>query len=225
MKRLPGEVWGWTCFFVGVAAVAFGSGYYHLKPDDDRLVWDRLPVSHFTPFFFNVLLVIIAVHLCYGMVCNVFCRWLLLSLQLLPFLSLKGLMSERELFPLSLCFWLVLLALLIGGKSPHTVKCVASFLFFFLILIWSLWDCWFAMQIFWWPPSVCSSSVCSLYCHSANGYFVASNVHSFLVLALGSRFVFPFPLLLSSYIPKMKLLLWYLLADVDLCPCLQGFIF
>lgn len=74
MKRLPGEVWGWTCFFVGVAAVAFGSGYYHLKPDDDRLVWDRLPVSHFTPFFFNVLLVIIAVHLCYGMVCNVFCR-------------------------------------------------------------------------------------------------------------------------------------------------------
>ncbi|KAH8520706.1 hypothetical protein H0E87_001947 [Populus deltoides] len=45
MKRLPGEVWGWTCFFVGVAAVAFGSGYYHLKPDDDRLVWDRLPMT------------------------------------------------------------------------------------------------------------------------------------------------------------------------------------
>ncbi|KAJ6947710.1 hypothetical protein NC651_002167 [Populus alba x Populus x berolinensis] len=43
--RLPGEVWGWTCFFVGVAAVAFGSGYYHLKPDDDRLVWDRLPMT------------------------------------------------------------------------------------------------------------------------------------------------------------------------------------
>lgn len=52
MKRLPGEVWGWNCFFVGVVAVAFGSGYYHLKPDDDRLVWDRLPVSHFTPSLF-----------------------------------------------------------------------------------------------------------------------------------------------------------------------------
>ncbi|XP_056163218.1 uncharacterized protein LOC115679782 [Syzygium oleosum] len=40
-----GELWGWTFFFVGVAAVAFGSAYYHLKPDDARLVWDRLPMT------------------------------------------------------------------------------------------------------------------------------------------------------------------------------------
>jgi NADH:ubiquinone oxidoreductase subunit 6 (subunit J) len=44
-KSLQGELWGWTCFYVGVAAVAFGSSYYHLKPNDDTLVWDRLPVS------------------------------------------------------------------------------------------------------------------------------------------------------------------------------------
>lgn len=44
-KSLQGELWGWTCFYVGVAAVAVGSSYYHLKPDDARLVWDRLPVS------------------------------------------------------------------------------------------------------------------------------------------------------------------------------------
>lgn len=42
---LQGELWGWTCFYVGVAAVAIGSSYYHLKPDDDRLVWDRLPMT------------------------------------------------------------------------------------------------------------------------------------------------------------------------------------
>ncbi|KAK9162256.1 hypothetical protein Syun_003158 [Stephania yunnanensis] len=42
---LDGELWGWTCFFVGVAAVAFGSSYYHLKPNDARLVWDRLPMT------------------------------------------------------------------------------------------------------------------------------------------------------------------------------------
>lgn len=42
---LQGEVWGWTCFYVGVAAVAVGSSYYHLKPDDARLVWDRLPMT------------------------------------------------------------------------------------------------------------------------------------------------------------------------------------
>ncbi|KAK7342692.1 hypothetical protein VNO80_25648 [Phaseolus coccineus] len=42
---LQGEIWGWTCFYVGVAAVAVGSSYYHLKPDDARLVWDRLPMT------------------------------------------------------------------------------------------------------------------------------------------------------------------------------------
>ncbi|XP_030539261.1 uncharacterized protein LOC115747301 isoform X1 [Rhodamnia argentea] len=40
-----GELWGWTFFFVGVVAVAFGSSYYHLKPNDARLVWDRLPMT------------------------------------------------------------------------------------------------------------------------------------------------------------------------------------
>lgn len=42
-----GELWSWTLFFAGVTAVAFGSSYYHLKPNDATLVWDRLPVSCF----------------------------------------------------------------------------------------------------------------------------------------------------------------------------------
>ncbi|KAL5704384.1 hypothetical protein ACHQM5_022822 [Ranunculus cassubicifolius] len=42
---LQGELWGWTCFFLGVAAVAFGSSYYHLNPNDATLIWDRLPMT------------------------------------------------------------------------------------------------------------------------------------------------------------------------------------
>ncbi|KAM7260163.1 hypothetical protein ACFE04_015904 [Oxalis oulophora] len=42
---LQGELWGWTCFFVGVAAVGIGSSYYHLQPNDSTLVWDRLPMT------------------------------------------------------------------------------------------------------------------------------------------------------------------------------------
>ncbi|KAH0988684.1 hypothetical protein GBA52_000167 [Prunus armeniaca] len=42
---LQGELWGWTCFYIGVAAVAIGSSYYHLKPNDACLVWDRLPMT------------------------------------------------------------------------------------------------------------------------------------------------------------------------------------
>lgn len=35
---------GWAAFFVGITATSFGSAYYHLNPNDARLVWDRLPV-------------------------------------------------------------------------------------------------------------------------------------------------------------------------------------
>lgn len=35
----------WMIFFLGVALVFFGSGYYHRAPDDDSLVWDRLPMT------------------------------------------------------------------------------------------------------------------------------------------------------------------------------------
>ena len=35
----------WLVFFAGVALTFAGSSYYHLAPDDDRLVWDRLPMT------------------------------------------------------------------------------------------------------------------------------------------------------------------------------------
>ena len=37
--------WSWSVFFLGVALVFFGSGYYHRSPNDDSLVWDRLPMT------------------------------------------------------------------------------------------------------------------------------------------------------------------------------------
>ncbi|KAG2299074.1 hypothetical protein Bca52824_035546 [Brassica carinata] len=41
---LKGEIWGWTLFYAAVSSLAFGSGYYHLKPDDNRIAWDSLPM-------------------------------------------------------------------------------------------------------------------------------------------------------------------------------------
>lgn len=32
-------------FFIGVFLVSIGSGYYHLNPNNDTLVWDRLPMT------------------------------------------------------------------------------------------------------------------------------------------------------------------------------------
>jgi len=42
-------------FFVGVSMVCFGSGYYHLFPDNNTLLWDRLPMTLAFMSFFTVI--------------------------------------------------------------------------------------------------------------------------------------------------------------------------
>ena len=39
------ERWPYVALFAGVASTAVGSSYYHLAPDNARLVWDRLPMT------------------------------------------------------------------------------------------------------------------------------------------------------------------------------------
>ncbi|WP_024303176.1 hypothetical protein [Pseudogulbenkiania sp. MAI-1] len=41
----PAEKWPYMLFFLAVALTSVGSVYYHLAPDNARLVWDRLPMS------------------------------------------------------------------------------------------------------------------------------------------------------------------------------------
>ncbi len=40
----PGR-YGYGLFLAGLLATAIGSSYYHLAPDNARLVWDRLPIA------------------------------------------------------------------------------------------------------------------------------------------------------------------------------------
>ena len=39
------ERWPYVLFFLGVSLTCFGSAYYHLSPNTERLMWDRLPMS------------------------------------------------------------------------------------------------------------------------------------------------------------------------------------
>lgn len=41
----PGEKWPYLIIFLGLLLTAAGSSYYHLAPDNARLVWDRLPMT------------------------------------------------------------------------------------------------------------------------------------------------------------------------------------
>ena len=42
---LPSLHIAYGLFFAGVAAVCFGSGYYHWSPSNQTLAWDRLPMA------------------------------------------------------------------------------------------------------------------------------------------------------------------------------------
>src|SRR5713101_7095047 len=41
---IPGERWLYFAMFSALILTAWGSAYYHLAPDNARLVWDRLPI-------------------------------------------------------------------------------------------------------------------------------------------------------------------------------------
>jgi hypothetical protein len=37
--------WMYIVLFAGILLIGFGSGYYHLHPNNDTLVWDRIPMT------------------------------------------------------------------------------------------------------------------------------------------------------------------------------------
>src|SRR5882724_7660549 len=39
------QKWTYATMFAGLVLTCFGSAYYHLAPDNSRLVWDRLPMT------------------------------------------------------------------------------------------------------------------------------------------------------------------------------------
>ncbi len=70
----------WAAFFAALVLTAFGSAFYHLAPDDFRLVWDRIPIA----LACAALLAVAAVEAAPGR------KW---SSALLPLLSAAGVLS------------------------------------------------------------------------------------------------------------------------------------
>jgi len=70
------ERWPYLILFLSVMAACFGSAYYHWVPDNERLVWDRLPIAT----GFMALLAVLLVERISPKV----------GLRLLPFLLLTG---------------------------------------------------------------------------------------------------------------------------------------
>ena len=77
--------WIWLTFFLGLIGVSIGSSYYHWSPDNERLMWDRLPMTiGFTGLFAAVVAerihlkaarVVCPVLLCLGVISVLYWRW------------------------------------------------------------------------------------------------------------------------------------------------------
>ena len=76
------EIWPYLFVFAGLLLTALGSAYYHLAPDNARLVWDRLPM---TITFMSMVAAVIAERI-----------HLRLGLLLLPLLLITGLLSVLQ---------------------------------------------------------------------------------------------------------------------------------
>jgi hypothetical protein len=76
------ERWFYLCVFFGLILTAFGSSYYHLAPDNERLVWDRLPM---TIVFMSMVAAVIAERIS-----------LRTGLWLWPFLLVIGIASVEQ---------------------------------------------------------------------------------------------------------------------------------
>jgi hypothetical protein len=76
------ERWPYLLVFLGMLLTAFGSSYYHLAPNNARLVWDRLPM---TITFMGMVSAVIAERIS-----------LRLGLWLMPFLLIVGMGSVLQ---------------------------------------------------------------------------------------------------------------------------------
>jgi hypothetical protein len=56
LARPRGAQKSWLLFFAAMVLVSIGSTWYHLAPDNDRLLWDRLPIGILTGALFVALL-------------------------------------------------------------------------------------------------------------------------------------------------------------------------
>ncbi len=125
---LPGIFHFYLVFFGGVSLVGLGSGYYHLWPSNETLVWDRLPMAiTFMAFFAIVISEFIS---------EKFGKWVFLPLLLLGAISvgywnITELRGEGDLRPYALVQFLpmLLIPVILLSFTPR---------FSHISLIWAL---------------------------------------------------------------------------------------
>jgi len=122
-------------FFLGISLVSIGSGYYHLNPNNNTLVWDRLPMTMAFMSLFSiiisefidlkiglkslfVLVLIGLLSVTYWIVFNDLKIYILV--QFYPVLAmLVILIFFKSKYNLTIGYWLLLLAYIVAKIFEH----------------------------------------------------------------------------------------------------------
>jgi len=56
LKKKPTNSLQYIIFFTGITLVAVGSGYYHINPTSETLIWDRLPMTFAFMALFSIVI-------------------------------------------------------------------------------------------------------------------------------------------------------------------------
>jgi hypothetical protein len=99
-------------FLLSIVGVAFGSAYYHLEPNHERLFWDRLPMSL---AFMSLLTCVLVERLGVN-----------IGMRLFPWLAVAG--------PLSVVYWLFSERAGVGDLRPYAVVHFYSVLLILMLL-------------------------------------------------------------------------------------------
>ena len=108
-------------FCAGVLFTGFGSAYYHLNPDNNTLVWDRLPM---TVAFMSIFSVVIVEYLNHDVGRKMFIPLLLLGIASVVYWHISEGMGRGDLRPYAIVQFLpmILIPLILVMYEPATTR-------------------------------------------------------------------------------------------------------
>lgn len=115
----PATSSAWRIFFLGVALTAFGSGYFHLNPNNHTLVWDRLPM---TIAFMSLLCIVVAEYYSATLAQKLLLPLLLVGAGSVAYWALTEMRGEGDLRPYAIVQFvpMLLVPLLIFWRKTNS---------------------------------------------------------------------------------------------------------
>ncbi len=136
--RRPGETsLAWQVYFIGLVLVAAGSSYYHWNPNNQTLVWDRLPM---TLCFMSLFVALLIEHISFRFEKIILLASLLLGISSVVYWHYTGDLRFYGLVQFGTLAAIPLILLLYKSQYTHRYYLIYGLAFYALAKIFELND-------------------------------------------------------------------------------------